>query len=140
MLASDLQKFIFDYLFRLIVILEPAKKGATAGGHLIEQLGIESRVGREYNGRSYRPARREGKSFWSKEVTATTHHQLNLCYWENIILYLLALNFLEINHLEAQLRCTLLRSTRHGFWRATNGTGHELVQNPQRIALSQSFS
>ena len=92
-----------------------------------------------FGGRSYAPVVDKGKSFWSKEVTATTHHKLNLCYWENIILYLLALNFLEINHLEAQFRCTLLRSTRHGFWRATNGTGHELVHNPQRIARSQSF-
>ena len=80
-----------------------------------------------------------GRSFWCREKSATTHHQLNLVYWENIILYLLALNFVEFKHVEARLRYTLVRSTKKGWWRANNGTGNEIAQNPQRIVRSQSF-
>ena len=134
--SSNLRDFILDYLYRLLVILDPAKRKEEKGRYLVSQLGIEHR-GLHHIWGDYKPAY-EGRSFWCHEVTAKTHHQLNLCYWENIILYLLALNFLEFEHLEARLRYTLVRSTKKRWWRANNGSGHEVVQNPQRITRSQS--
>ena len=111
--STCLNHFILDYLYRLLVILDPSRRKVDKGQYLVVQQGIESRSFHKTWG-TYRPSY-EGKSFWCREVTATTHHQINLVYWENIILYLLALNFLEFDHLEAQLRFMLVQFHGKGF-------------------------
>ena len=134
LISSNFRDFILDYLYRLLVILDPAKRKKEKGRYLISQLGIEHRALHHKWG-DYK-SNYEGRSFWCREVTAKTHHQLNLCYWENIILYLLALNFLEFENLEARLRFTLVRSTKKRWWRVNNISGHEVVKNPQKITRS----
>ena len=42
--SSNLRDFILDYLYRLLVILDPAKRKKEKGRFLISQLGIEYRL------------------------------------------------------------------------------------------------
>ena len=124
-----------DYLYRLTVILQP-NIDKDKKYYLIKQAGIEYRLGRGFG--DYEPFC-DFKAFWTREVTVVTHHQRTLKYLEDLVLYLLTLNFVEWEVVEFQVRSTLLRSTQSPVWSAHKKNVHEVIQNPQRITRTQSF-
>ena len=155
--ATTVDRFLWDYFHRLSVILSPHCPQEN-NQFFTKQRGIESRQGRDFlfnpffthqrgtedrqGTEWYTPYIPESchKYFWSREVTATTYHQTNLKYLEDIVLYLLTLNFVNPEYVERRVRSAVVRSTHRSGWVAINQSVHEIVQNPQRITRSHSLS